>query len=103
MGTCADQVGCQAPYGHVHQGFAFCKKTPDFTNADLSAYPGPWYTDFGNGLCGIGKTTGGVGECASICSLILGCHFFSVSTTTNCWACFIYKACDYPLTSSYDY
>ena len=46
---------------------------------------------------------GGIQACARLCKSIKGCNFFSTSTSTDCYACFIYKSCDNPITSEHDY
>ncbi len=53
-----------------------------------------WYTHspMGTGMCNIKS----VDNCASICRAVSGCKFFSISLTSICYACFIYKSCPSP-------
>ena len=95
------------PYEHIETGKAFCKsaQSSDWTTDELkSKRPDlSWYIHYGNGVCDIGKH-GDVENCARICKGIDGCRYFSVSTTSDCYACFIYKTCDNPISfSHYDY
>jgi len=98
--------GEDVSYKHIEASKAFCKspQNGDWTTQELkSKRPDlSWYIDYGNGVCHIGNN-GGVEKCARICKDIDGCRYFSVSTTTSCYACFIYKTCDNPISSKYDY
>merc|ERR1719312_1902434 len=98
--------GEDVSYKHIEASKAFCKspQNGDWTTQELKSKQPDlnWYIDFGNGVCHIGNN-GGVEKCAQICKDIDGCRYFSVSTTTYCYACFIYKTCDNPISSQYDY
>lgn len=53
-----------------------------------------WYqSDLGTGMCNIGNQPRGVELCSEICKTVVGCNFFSTSTTKDCHACFVHKSC----------
>ena len=100
-------------YKHIEDTKAFCKSdhvgewsTEELKSKLYDLGHGPtnlsWYIGFGNGVCYIGNN-GGVEACAKICRHTDGCQYFSVSTTRDCYACFIYKTCNNPISSDHDY
>ena len=95
-----------ASYKQIEATNTFCKsnRIADWTTDELkSKRPDlSWYIGFGNGVCNIGNN-GGVPACSKICQDIDGCQYFSVSTTVACFACFIYKSCDSPISTDHDY
>jgi hypothetical protein len=101
-----DSIACvkEKPYVLIQEDFQFCKNTNDFELSTLQSLRPDlnWYSHFSNGVCDIGNN-GGVDACYDICASIPGCAFFSTSTVTACYACFIYTSCDNPITSNYDY
>ena len=84
----------------------FCKSNNyqgDWSTATLKSIRNDldWHLlNYGNGVCNIGNT-GGIDQCAQICKSIEGCKYFSVSEETRCFACFIYKTCNDPVTDPY--
>ena len=59
-----------------------------------SLHSSNWFqSDLGTGMCNIGNQPGGVDLCSEICKTVVGCTFFSTSTTQYCYACFIHKSC----------
>ena len=96
-------------YKHIEASKSFCKspRHREFTTQELKSKRPDlnWYwssNGFGSGVCHIGNN-GGVEKCARICKDIDGCRYFSVSTTTYCYACFIYKTCDNPISTEHEY
>jgi len=93
-------------YKHIKASKTFCKSEhiADWTTEELKSKRQDlnWYIHFGNGVCNVGNN-GGVAKCAGICKDIAGCRYFSVSTTTRCYACWIYKTCDSPISTDHDY
>ena len=100
-------------YKQIEDGKAFCSSnkigewsTEELNSTRYNLGQGPtnltWYIGYGNGVCYIGNN-GGVEACAKICRDTDGCQYFSVSTTRDCYACFIYKTCTNPISSSLDY
>ena len=85
----------------VKEDFQFCKQTDDFDlDALTSLRPDlTWISDFSNGVCDIGNN-GGADACYDICASIPKCAFFSISTETPCYACFIYTTCDDAIADS---
>ena len=94
------------PYKHIEASKTFCKSehTADWTTEELKSKRQDlnWYIHFGNGVCNIGNN-GGAEKCARICKDIAGCRYFSVSDTSPCYACWIYKTCDSPISTNHDY
>ena len=96
-----------ASYKQIEATNTFCKANgvADWTTDELkSKRPDlSWTIGFGNGVCNIGNN-GGAAACFKICQSVYGCRYFSVSTTQQCYACFIYKTCNDPFDEpSYDY
>ena len=92
-------------YEQVNESEQFCKEsTGDWTIEELRSQRSDltWFNHFGNGVCNIANK-GGISACADICQSVTDCAFFSTSNTTSCYACFIYKTCQEPITSDYDY
>ena len=99
-------------YKHIEGNKTFCKSehNADWTTEELKAMELKavrrrdlnWYIHYGNGVCNIGNN-GGIDKCAWICKDVPGCRYFSVSTTNPCYACWIYKTCDNPISTDHDY
>ena len=86
-------------YTQVQTDHDFCKNSDDWAQSYLEEIRGDlsWYSHYGNGVCNIGNN-GGPDACAQICAGIPDCKFFSTSTISYCYACFIYKSCDSPFS-----
>ena len=99
-------MSLDASYEQVEDANTFCKsdQKADWTTDELKLQRSDldWYIGFGNGVCDVGNN-GGIPACAKICQGIDGCRYFSVSTTVSCYACFIYKTCNDPISTDYDY
>ena len=92
-------------YEQVYETKQFCKQSSgDWTTQELQSQRPDlsWRIDYGNGVLYVGNN-GGILACSSICQSIKDCLYFSTSETSPSYACFIYKTCETPVTSTSDY